>query len=125
MKPNNTLRRAIAWWGALVLLGASALLQRSTAARAQISKSASDDLATGRSLYDQKCEPCHFSTSSEKKIGPGLAGLMKRAKFKDGLPANDASLRRVIERGGKDMPGFRDSLKERQVRELIAYVNTL
>ncbi|MGB7351101.1 MAG: cytochrome c, partial [Candidatus Acidiferrales bacterium] len=62
--------------------------------------------------------------STEKKIGSGLAGLMKRAKFRNGMTADDDHLRRVIERGGKDMPGFRDSLKERQIRDLIAYVKT-
>lgn len=109
----------------LALLGAGVLLQRSAAVPAQVSESASDGLSSGKSIYDQKCEPCHFTTSGEKKIGPGLAGLMKRAKFKNGLRASEESLRRVIERGGKDMPGFRDSLKEKQVRELIAYVKTL
>lgn len=109
----------------LALLGVGALVQRGAAARAQVLKSANDEPSSGKSIYDQKCEPCHFSASSETKIGPGLGGLMKRPKFKDGLPANDQSLRRVIERGGKDMPGFRDSLKEKQVRDLIAYVKTL
>lgn len=109
----------------LALPAVSALVHRGAAARAQVSKSASGESASGKLLYDQKCEPCHFSTSAEKKIGPGLGGLMKRAKFRDGLPANDQSLRHVIERGGKDMPGFGDSLKSRQVRDLIAYVKTL
>lgn len=119
------VRTAIAWCGTLALLGVSALAQRGAAARSQALKSASDELSSGKAIYDQSCEPCHFSASSEKKIGPGLGGLMKRAKFKDGLPANDENLRRVIARGGKDMPGFRDSLKEKQVRDLIAYVKSL
>jgi len=119
------MRTATVWCGMLALMAAGAQLQRSVAVPAQIRKSASVDLSDGKLVYDQKCEPCHFSTTTEKKIGPGLAGLMKREKLKDGLPANDASLRRLIERGGKDMPGFRDSLKEKQVRDLIAYVKTL
>lgn len=125
MQLKDTVRTAIAWCGTLALLGVSALVQRGAAARAQVSKPVSADVVSGKVIYDQKCEPCHFSASSEKKIGPGLGGLMKRAKFKDGLPANDQSLRRVIERGGKDMPGFRDSLNEKQVRDLITYVKTL
>lgn len=109
----------------LALSAASVLLQRSVGVPAQVSKTARADLTNGKVVYDQKCEPCHFSTSSEKKIGPGLAGLMKHPKFRDGLPANDESLRGVIERDGKDMPGFRHSLTERQLRDLIAYVKTL
>lgn len=79
----------------------------------------------GRVIFDQKCEACHFDLSSEKKIGPGLAGLMKRAKFKNGMAADEYHLRRVIDRGGKDMPPFRGSLTEKQIRDLIAYVKTL
>lgn len=119
------MRTAVVWCGTIALLGVTFNVQRSAAVRAQVSKPVSANLSSGKLIYDKKCEPCHFSTSSDKKIGPGLAGLMRRVKFNDGLPANDASLRRVIERGGKDMPGFRDSLKDRQVRDLIAYVKTL
>lgn len=125
MRLNRTARLAIVWCGVTALLGVSILVQRGAAARAQVSGAASADLSNGKLIYDQKCEPCHFSTTEEKKIGPGLGGLMKRGKFKDGRAANDESLRRLIEHGGKDMPGFRDSLKEKQVRDLIAYVKTL
>ncbi|MFZ3244125.1 MAG: cytochrome c [Candidatus Acidiferrales bacterium] len=106
-------------------LTASMAVRRGNASRAvQISNTSIADLSDGKLVYDRKCEACHFSTSTEKKIGPGLAGLMKRAKFRNGMTADDDHLRRVIERGGKDMPGFRDSLKERQIRDLIAYVKT-
>ncbi|HEV2617912.1 MAG TPA: c-type cytochrome [Candidatus Acidoferrales bacterium] len=83
------------------------------------------DATKGKQIYGQKCEICHFSASAEKKIGPGLAGLLKREKFRNGMKADDESLRRVIERGGKDMPGYRDSLKAAQIRDLIAYIKTL
>jgi mono/diheme cytochrome c family protein len=79
----------------------------------------------GKAIYNQKCEVCHFTTSTEKKIGPGLEGLMKREKFSNGMKATATNLQRVIERGGKDMPGFRSSLSDEQIRELIAYVKTL
>jgi mono/diheme cytochrome c family protein len=110
---------------ALAVTASMALRQESAARAAQISKASSADIADGKLVYDQKCEACHFSASSEKKIGPGLAGLMKWPKFKNGMTADEDHLRRVIERGGKDMPGFRDSLKEKQIRDLIAYVKTL
>lgn len=112
--------------GVALLMAASVALQQGSSARvAQVPKSASPDLADGKQVYEQKCEACHFSASGEKKIGPGLAGLMKRPKFKNGMAANNDNLRRVIERGGKDMPGFRSALKEKQIRDLIAYVRTL
>ncbi len=83
------------------------------------------EAADGKIVFAQKCEACHFNLSSEKKIGPGLAGLMKRAKFKNGMSADEYHLRRVIYRGGKDMPPFRGLLTEKQIRDLIAYVKTL
>ncbi len=83
------------------------------------------DPSDGKHVFAQKCEACHFDLSSEKKIGPGLAGLMKQAKFKNGMSADEYHLRRVIYRGGKDMPPFRGLLTEKQIRDLIAYVKTL
>lgn len=95
------------------------------ATRANAKKSEAAEVAKGKQVYKQKCEICHYSASTKKKIGPGLAGLMKREKFRNGMKANDENLRRVIERGGKNMPGAGDSLKLNQIRELIAYVKTL
>ena len=85
----------------------------------------SEAAVKGKQVYEQKCEICHYSASAEKKIGPGLAGLIKRERFRNGMKADDENLRRVIERGGKDMPGFRSSLKPAEIRDLIAYVKTL
>ena len=110
---------------ALAVTASMAVRQESAPRAAQVPRAFSADIAGGKLVYDQKCEACHFSTSSERKIGPGLAGLMKRPKFKNGMAADDDHLRRVIERGGKDMPGFRDSLKEKQIRDLMTYVKTL
>jgi cytochrome c len=88
-------------------------------------ESETEEVAKGKQVYGAKCEICHYSASAEKKIGPGLAGLMKRETFHNEMKANDENLRRVIERGGKDMPGYRNSLKPAQIRDLIAYVKTL
>ncbi len=83
------------------------------------------DVAQGKKLFDLKCAVCHYSASPAKKIGPGLKALAKRGTFADGKPVDDASLRAWIEKGGKNMPGFKDSLNAEQVRELIAYLKTL
>jgi cytochrome c2 len=88
-------------------------------------KAAPTKTAKGKALYDEWCEICHFGESAEKKVGPGLKGLAKRGKFADGRKVDDASLRAWIEKGGKDMPGFADSLKPEDIKDLIAYLKTL
>lgn len=110
---------------ALAVMASMALAYASAASAARMATASSASVANGKIIYGQRCAACHFDTSSEKKIGPGLAGLMKRPRFKNGMTANDNNLRRIIERGGKDMPGFKDSLKQKQIRDLIAYVKTL
>jgi len=110
--------------GILIFISLIALpVTRAAGGTAEASESA--DIAKGEQVYAQKCEICHYSASAEKKIGPGLAGLMKRERFHNGMKADDENLRRVIERGGKDMPGYRNSLKPEQIRDLIVYVKTL
>src|SRR5579862_4932834 len=53
----------------------------------------------GRIVFDQRCEICHFSESTAKKIGPGLKGLFARARFADGAKVNDASVAGIIDEG--------------------------
>ncbi len=83
------------------------------------------DVAKGKKLFDVNCAICHYSASAAKKIGPGLKELSKRGRYADGKAVDEASLRVWIEKGGKDMPGFKDSLNAEHVRELIAYLRTL
>ncbi len=89
------------------------------------SPAATTDAEKGQKIFNAQCAICHFSGSTAKKIGPGMKGLLKRGKFADGKPVDDASLRVWIEKGGKDMPGFKDSLNADQMRELVAYLKTL
>jgi cytochrome c len=79
----------------------------------------------GAAIFKDRCAICHFANSAEKKIGPGLRGITKRAHFSDGAPANSASLTRWIESGGKNMPGFRAQLSDAQIHDLLAYLRTL
>ena len=86
---------------------------------------ASGDPEPAKRLFNSKCAICHYRASPAKKIGPGLKGLFQRGTYADGKPVDDASLRAWIEKGGKDMPGFKDSLSAEQIRELVAYLKTL
>jgi cytochrome c2 len=83
------------------------------------------DIAHGKKVYDGRCEICHYRNSTQKKVGPGLKGLMARGKYVNGKKLDDESLRAWIENGGKDMPGFKGALKEDEIRDLVAYLKTL
>ena len=68
---------------------------------------------------------CHSPTTTEKKIGPGLKGLFKRAKLTNGKPVNDANVLEWINNGGNGMPGYADMLSPEEKTNLLAYLKTL
>jgi len=78
----------------------------------------------GQGLFRQHCASCHYAESRAQKIAVGLKGLYARS-FSDGRKVTDLGLAKWIEDGGKDMPGFNETLKPGQVRALIAYIKTL
>jgi mono/diheme cytochrome c family protein len=82
-------------------------------------------VASGQKIYAKQCEICHYATSKAKKIGPGLANIYPSGKFSNGKKVDDAAMRVWIESGGKDMPGFKETLKPNEIRELLAYLRAL
>jgi cytochrome c len=119
--------------GAFLALGglaAALLVARAFARSPQIAQpsraeAAAPDSARGKQLFQHNCAICHFSTSTAKKIGPGLKGLYTRGHYQNGSKVDDASLRRWIERGDNKMEGFDGRLKPDELRDLIAYLKTL
>jgi cytochrome c len=80
----------------------------------------------GKTLFQQKCAVCHYDTSDQKKIGPGLKGISKRGTFTvNGNKITDDSLKTWIENGDQLMPPFKDVLEPAQIKDIIAYVKTL
>jgi cytochrome c len=83
-------------------------------------------VARGKDLFQQKCVLCHYDTSDQKKIGPGLKGLNKRGTFSvNGNKVTDENLKTWIENGDQLMPPFKDVLEPGQIKDVIAYVKTL
>jgi cytochrome c len=86
----------------------------------------SGTVARGKTLFQQKCAMCHYDTSAQKKIGPGLKGISKRGTFTvNGNKISDDSLKNWIENGDQLMPPFKDTLEPGQIKDVIAYVKTL
>jgi len=83
-------------------------------------------VSRGKTLFQQKCAVCHYDTSDQKKIGPGLKGISKRGTFSvNGNKINDETLKTWIENGDQLMPPFKDALDQAQIKDVIAYVRTL
>jgi cytochrome c len=82
------------------------------------------DAAKGKDVFEQ-CQVCHNSDSEEKKIGPGLKGLFKRAKLVNGKDVNENNVRALINAGGNGMPSFMDLLSDDERDDVIAFLKTL
>jgi cytochrome c len=83
-------------------------------------------IARGKDLFQQKCSTCHYDTSDQKKIGPGLKGLSKRGTFTvNNNKVTDENLKTWIENGDSLMPPFKDVIDDPQIKDVIAYVKTL
>ena len=107
-----------------VVLGGSVVLAQSSTKKSAAPNSAA--VARGKTLFQQKCAVCHYDTSDQKKIGPGLKGISKRGTFSvNGNKITDESLRTWIENGDQLMPPFKDVLEPEQIKDVIAYVKTL
>jgi mono/diheme cytochrome c family protein len=80
----------------------------------------------GKAIFQQKCALCHYDSSDQKKIGPGLKGLNKRGTFTvNGNKITDDTLKTWIENGDQLMPPFKDVLEPAQIKDIVAYVKTL
>jgi mono/diheme cytochrome c family protein len=82
------------------------------------------DVAKGKAVF-QQCIVCHNADSGQKKMGPGLKGLFKKAKLADGKKPTDAAVRARIDAGGNGMPAYKDMLSDVEKDDLIAYLKTL
>jgi mono/diheme cytochrome c family protein len=111
--------------GVVFTAGASAQsLRKDSNTKSSITGSGAQQAVSGKGLFQEHCASCHFATTTAQKIGPGLKGMYARA-FSNGKKVTDAGLTRWIEAGGKNMPGFKETIKAEQVRALISYIRTL
>ena len=84
---------------------------------------ANDGIRRGKEIFEQ-CRGCHNTETMEKKVGPSLKGLFKRAKLSNGKAATEKNIRSRIDQGGDGMPSFSDILSDKDKNDLIAYLRT-
>jgi mono/diheme cytochrome c family protein len=81
--------------------------------------------ATGEQLFKQNCSACHFTDSTDTKVGPGLKGIFKQNKFPvSGRSVSDDSFRQILKTPVSKMPPF-GHLTDEQVNALLNYLKTL
>ncbi len=85
---------------------------------------AAGDAKKGKEAFEQ-CSACHDVESGEKKMGPSLKGLYKKAKLSNGKAVNDANVQSMIDQGGNGMPPYADMLNATEKADLIAYLKTV
>lgn len=83
------------------------------------------DAAKGKELFESNCSVCHDAATEERKMGPGLKGLTKRAKLVNGEATSDASVMELVNAGGNGMPGFMDLLTTAEKANILAFLKSL
>lgn len=111
---------------ALLAILTAALLSTTTAVRA-------DDVDQGKKLYGQFCASCHGQ--SGKGDGPAAAALNPKPRDhtdKEYMSKlSDEDMLKVIKNGGASvgksplMPPWGASLKDDQIKDIVAYIRTL
>jgi len=108
----------------LLTLSAFLVLTAATACLGQKKGGKAPDAAKGKDVF-QQCAVCHNVATEEKKVGPGLKGLFKRAKLASGKKPSDQTVLARINEGGGGMPSYKDMLSEEEKANVLAYLKTL
>lgn len=83
------------------------------------------EAAAGKDVFEANCGVCHNADSDEKKMGPGLKGLFKRATLNNKKKVTDASVMAIVNEGGSGMPSYADQITAKEKADLLAYLKTL
>ncbi len=79
----------------------------------------------GGKIFDRLCISCHSADSEERKIGPGLMGLLKKDFLPHtGNPATVENIKQQLLRPALTMPAFRD-FTDQEFADLFAYLRTI
>ncbi len=85
------------------------------------------DAQLGAELFeDQGCFRCHFTDSTETRIGPGLKGLfdMEALPVSD-KPVTEENVKNQILDPVGDMPSYEDRMSEEELDQIIFFLKTL
>ena len=89
---------------------------------------AKGDAKKGQTLFEANCGICHDAATEEMKVGPGMKGWFKKPphKFRDREHAHSEDvLRDQIKNGGGQMPPMGSMVSDKEVDDLVAYIQTI
>jgi cytochrome c2 len=88
-------------------------------------KDDAESVGRGKKSFEAKCAFCHDAHSSRTGIGPGLRGILRNPNLPvSGKPATAENIRLQFIEPFSKMPSFAH-LREEEIEDLIAYMNTL
>jgi len=80
--------------------------------------------AAARSTFKLQCSSCHGQDGAgDTSVGKSLHAADLRSP--EVQKQSDAQLAQIISEGRGNMPSFKDSLNEEQIRTLVAYIRKL
>jgi mono/diheme cytochrome c family protein len=81
------------------------------------------DSAASSATFRTKCAMCHGQDGGGSEAGKSMNVPDLRSQAVQKLP--DAELAQIISNGKGGMPSFKNSLKEDQIRSLVAHIRSL
>ena len=82
------------------------------------------DPKSGKAIFEERCEMCHDSDTTDSKTGPGLKGV-STGKLPSGMKATRENILELVNEGRDEMPAFQDILSAKEKEDVIAFVLTL
>jgi cytochrome c2 len=84
-----------------------------------------ESIMSGKELFESTCSFCHDPNSTDTIVGPGLKGVLKNQRLPvSGRPATPENVRMQLKQPFNMMPSF-DYLSEEDIKNIIAFLNTL
>ena len=79
----------------------------------------------GHQVFEARCAECHYDRQEGALHGPSLLGVFKKPYLPSGAPANDERVTAAIVHGRNMMPAMGETLDEKDLDDLLAYLHTL
>lgn len=84
-----------------------------------------ESIGRGKNIFDAKCKFCHEAYTTDTVVGPGLKGILKNPELPiSRRPATPENIKEQLMHPFSRMPSF-ENLSDEEVKDIIAFLNTL